>query len=437
MRRRVFFVTNDARMMLVFRREMLQALSRIFEVTIVSPKDSESEKRFSEIGCRFIACEVDRRGMNLQRDVELIARYYRIFKKEKPDAIVSFTIKPNIYAGFVARALSIPFIATVEGLGSGWENAGILSKVVQRLYGFGLEGAKIVFVLNQHIFDELARVGVKKEKMKFLPGMGVNLEYFAAVPYPKDEDTLRLLTVGRVMREKGFPELIGAAHRLEVELPNLVWHVVGAPEEKEADLLEKLKTCKNVIYHGPQSDVRPYYAMCHATTTTTIYGEGISTVCLEAAASARPVLGTNEFGVRETFVEGITGFGIKKGDVADTVHVIKNFFAIPNSERAAMGEKARSYAEENFDRNKVTWSYFVALVSIFAEESSESVEKALSSIAQSSRLPSEVAPLKEGTVPETLERFIAKCNSVSQSRGSSASVRRARAKVGVSAGSNF
>ena len=405
--KKVFFVTNNARMMLVFRREMLEAFTAIYEVTIVSPKDAESERTLSEIGCRFIPCEVDRRGTNPIKDAQLITRYWRIFKEEKPDAIVSFTIKPNIYAGFAARVLSIPFIATVEGLGSGWENAGVFSKFVQRLYGFGLKGAKIVFVLNQYIFNELARVGVKKEKMKFLPGMGVNLRHFTTTPYPKDEETLRLLTIGRVMREKGFPELIGAAHRLEAELPNLVWHVVGAPEVKEADLLEKLKTCKNVIYHGPKSDVRPYYAMCHATTTTT-YHEGISTVCLEAAASARPVLGTNEFGVKETFIEGVTGFGIKKGDVADTVRVIKNFFALSNSERAEMGEKARKYVEEKFDRNKVTWSYFTVLMSVYAKESPENLDEALQSIAASTRLPSEVILVKDGALPESLERVITK-----------------------------
>ena len=402
MKRKILILTNNARMMLVFRREMLAALRPTYDIVLACPKDPSAEKDFTDLGIRTLNVPVDRRGMNPVKDALLFVRYLRLLREERPDAVITFTIKPNIYGALAASLLHIPCIATVEGLGSGRA-----APFVRRLYAAGLKKARLVFVLNGEIFSELKGVGIDPSVMKTLPGMGVNLTYFTPTPYPSDNPP-SLLTIGRVMREKGFPELIRAAHVLKKELPNLVWHVVGAPEEREAALLLQLKECSNVVYHGPAKDVRPYYALCHATTTTTTYHEGMSTVCLEAAASARPILGTRVPGVTETFIEGKTGLGMDAGNSADTVRVIKTFFALSNQKRSEMGKAGRAFAEEHFDRNKVTWSYFSALLSVSAKDDSTSLDEALASIAESESLPSEVILVHDGTLPEALERIVAK-----------------------------
>lgn len=403
MKRKILILTNNARMMLVFRREMLAALRPTYDIVLACPKDPSAEKDFTDLGIRTLNVPVDRRGMNPVKDALLFVRYLRLLREERPDAVITFTIKPNIYGALAASLLHIPCIATVEGLGSAW--SGRAAPFVRRLYAAGLKKARLVFVLNGEIFSELKDVGIDPSVMKTLPGMGVNLTYFTPTPYPSDNPP-SLLTIGRVMREKGFPELIRAAHVLKKELPNLVWHVVGAPEEREAALLLQLKECPNVVYHGSAKDVRPYYALCHATTTT--YHEGMSTVCLEAAASARPILGTRVPGVTETFIEGKTGFGMEAGNSADTVRVIKTFFALSNQKRSEMGKAGRAFAEEHFDRNKVTWSYFSALLSVSAKDDSTSLDEALASIAESESLPSEVILVHDGTLPEALERIVAK-----------------------------
>lgn len=404
MKRKILILTNNARMMLVFRREMLAALRPTYDIVLACPKDPSAEKDFTDLGIRTLNVPVDRRGMNPVKDALLFVRYLRLLREERPDAVITFTIKPNIYGALAASLLHIPCIATVEGLGSAW--SGRAAPFVRRLYAAGLKKARLVFVLNGEIFSELKGVGIDPSVMKTLPGMGVNLTYFTPTPYPSDNPP-SLLTIGRVMREKGFPELIRAAHVLKKELPNLVWHVVGAPEEREAALLLQLKECSNVVYHGPAKDVRPYYALCHAITTTT-YHEGMSTVCLEAAASAHPILGTRVPGVTETFIEGKTGLGMDAGNSADTVRVIKTFFALSNQKRSEMGKAGRAFAEEHFDRNKVTWSYFSALLSVSAKDDSTSLDEALASIAESESLPSEVILVHDGTLPEALERIVAK-----------------------------
>ena len=404
MQRKILILTNNARMMLVFWREMLAALCRTYDIVLACPKNTSTEKDFTDLGIRTRDVPVDRRGMNPVKDALLFVRYLRLLREEHPDAVITFTIKPDIYGAWAAYLLHIPCIVTVEGLGSAW--SGKAASFVRRLYATGLKKARLIFVLNDEIYSELKGVGIDPCVMKYLPGMGVNLTYFTPTPYPSD-NLPSLLTIGLVMHEKGFPELIRAAHVLKKELPNLVWYVVGAPEERERALLLQLKECPNVVYHGPAKDVRPYYALCHATITTT-YHEGMSTVCLEAAASARPILGSRIPSVADTFIEGKTGLGRDVGDSADTVRVIKTFFGLSNQKHSEMGKAGRAFIEKRFDRNKVTWSYFTVLESVYAEDNPEALDAALESIAQSTRLPEAVVLVKDGTLPVALEHAIAK-----------------------------
>lgn len=89
--------------------------------------------------------------------------------------------------------------------------------------------------------------------------------------------------------KKSIPEVIAAADILARELPELEWHICGSAESGESYLVDELCKRKNIVFHGQQYDMRPFYAMAHATTTT--YHEGMSTICLESSACGRPVLG--------------------------------------------------------------------------------------------------------------------------------------------------
>lgn len=48
------------------------------------------------MGCEFIDLPLDRRCMNPINDFKLILNYFKILNKIKPDAVLSYTIKPNI-----------------------------------------------------------------------------------------------------------------------------------------------------------------------------------------------------------------------------------------------------------------------------------------------------------------------------------------------------
>ena len=196
-----------------FRRELIGALLENHAVTLSLP-DGDLVRPLEEMGCRFIDTPVDRRGINPVKDLGLLVRYWKLLRQEKPDLVITYTIKPNIYGGLVSRMLRIPYAVNITGLGTAFQNPGLLRSLVTFLYKIALKKAKVVFFENagnRQVFLDLGIV--PEEKTCLLSGAGVNLSHYTIAPYP-DGETTGFLFVGRVMREKGVEELFSAMERL-------------------------------------------------------------------------------------------------------------------------------------------------------------------------------------------------------------------------------
>ena len=140
-----------------FRRELIATLLEKHEVLISLP-DGDLVRPLEAMGCRFFDTPVDRRGINPMTDLKLLMRYMKLLKREKPDLVITYTIKPNIYGGMACRLLGIPYAANITGLGTAFQKQGALRKLVTALYKLALKGAKVVFFENrgnmQTLLDE-------------------------------------------------------------------------------------------------------------------------------------------------------------------------------------------------------------------------------------------------------------------------------------------
>ena len=217
-----------------FRKELLQELLKDNSVVLSLPY-GEMVEPLREAGCEFIDTPVDRRGVNPVKDFGLFLRYRKLIKTEKPDLVITYTIKPNVYGGMACRLLKVPYAVNITGLGTAFQGHGMLRRVVTTLYRLGTSGAKVMFfedVENQQIFiDEKL---VKPEKTCLLNGAGVNLEHYQVSEYPDEHGGVRFLFVGRVMQEKGIDELFSAMRRLNQEGYSCFLDVLGGFEENYA-----------------------------------------------------------------------------------------------------------------------------------------------------------------------------------------------------------
>lgn len=348
---KILILANNDVGLYQFRRELIEELLKEHEVTIALPYGKLIEP-LKEAGCSFTDIPIERRGMNPVNDLTLFSRYLRLIKQEKPGFIITYTIKPNVYGGLAARLLKVPYAANITGLGTAFENKGLLRTFVVGLYKVALRKAKVVFFENsenlQLFFDEKI---VKKEQSCLLNGAGVNLEHFQVTEYPGGDET-KFLFVGRVMKEKGIEELFAAMKMLIDEGYKCSLDVVGELEEDYSKTIKKNEAEGWLHYHGYQEDVRPFYAACHCFVLPS-WHEGMANTNLEAAASGRPVITSNVHGCLEAVEDGVTGFLCKKQNTDDLFIIMRKFMGLSHNVRKTMGLAGRKRMEEAFDKNKV------------------------------------------------------------------------------------
>ena len=350
-KKKILVVTNHSYMLWQFRRELIQRLMEDAEVVISTPFVGH-EQDFAAMGCRMLETDVDRRGINPVTDFRLYNTYVKILKTERPDMVVTYSIKPNIYAGFVCRLHKIPYCVNVQGLGTAFQKKW-LAKIVTVMYRMALKKAKTVFFENA----ENAKIFREKKitpawQQTVLPGAGVNLESYSYQEYPNN-DKVRFLYLGRIMKEKGMDELFWAVQELQKKyVGQFVLDLVGFFEDEYKEQVEKLTRDGVAVFHGFQENPRPYYGKADCVVLPS-YHEGMSNVLLEAAAIGRPLITSDIPGCREAVKQGISGLLCPVKDRNALLHTMEDFLKLSKEEREVMGRAGRKYMEEQYDKEKV------------------------------------------------------------------------------------
>lgn len=348
----ILILANHSGGLYDFRKDLIAALKQHAEVSVAVPRNDRWDE-LQALADRVIELPIDRRGMNPARDAKLLGQYRAILKRLRPDLVLTYTIKPNIYGGLACRELHIPYAVNITGLGSAIENGGWLKRFVLTLYKPVLAGTKVVFFENAGNRDTLAATGVvPRGRDVVLHGAGVNLEDYPCQPYPQ-EGAVRFLFVGRVMHEKGVDELFAAARRMKQTYGDGVeFHIAGSFEEGYKPLMDELEQTGVVKYHGYQSDMKRFYAMADCVVLPS-YHEGMSNVLLEAAASGRPLITSDIPGCREAVEPGVSGYLCPARDADALYAAMRRLLELPTAQRAAMGCRGRERMERQFGKATV------------------------------------------------------------------------------------
>ena len=360
---RVLIIANNDMGLYKFRRELLEELVKEHEVTISLP-DGEFVPAMVDLGCSFESCELlDRHGTNPVKELKLIGYYKKLIRRVKPDIVLTYTIKPNIYGGMACAALRVPYIANITGLGTALENGGLMQKVLLVLYRFGLRKAKKVFFQNAANRDFMLAKGVIRTPYDLLPGSGVNVERFAYQLYPETDSPTVFVTVGRIMKDKGADEVLYAARKIRETRPDVIFRLVGGFDGAYEETVKAAAAEGIVEYVGQQSDVIPFLRDSHAILHAS-YHEGMANVLLEAASCGRPAVATNVPGVRETYDDGISGISCPARDGDALAAAIEAFLKLPHDRKEAMGRAGREKILREFDRGIVVNKYIQEINSI-------------------------------------------------------------------------
>ena len=349
-KKKLMVITNHSYMLWQFRRELIGKLMEDYDVIISTPFVGH-EDDFAAMGCTMIETDVDRRGINPKTDMKLYLTYRRLLKEHHPDMVVTYSIKPNVYAGYACRQMRIPYCVNVQGLGTAFQKKG-LREIVIRMYKAALKKAKTVYFENKgnaKVF--LQEQIIRRGQMCLLKGAGVNLKYYTYQKYPEN-DKVHFLYLGRIMKEKGMDELFYAAKELQRKEVPFVLDLVGFFEDEYKEKIDKLVDAGIAVFHGFQEDPRPYYAMADCVVLPS-YHEGMSNVLLEAAATGRPVITSNIPGCKEAVDDGKSGLLCEAEDWNDLYRKMSKIARMSRIEREAMGVCGRDKMAREFDKDKV------------------------------------------------------------------------------------
>ena len=347
--KKILFITNHSYMFWQFRRELVQELLKEYAVTLLTPFNGH-EHDFEDLGCKVIETKLERRGIDPLKEFRLFSLYQDILKEEKPDYVITYSIKPNIYAGIACSRLHIPYAVNVQGLGTAFQKNG-LKQAAGALYGLACKSADVVFFENQANADYfISNKIVNSSKVTVLPGAGVNTDYYRYEPFQK-HDHFHFLYLGRIMKEKGADELLQAVREI-FPFHNAVLDIVGFYEEDYEEKIKELTDNHAAVFHGFQTDPRPYYAMADCVVLPS-YHEGMSNVLLEAASTGRIVITSDIPGCREAVNEGKTGFLCTVKDVKSLKNAMLEALSLSSEQMDQMSKLAREKMINEFDKYKV------------------------------------------------------------------------------------
>ena len=344
-----------------FRGELLKKLAENNTSNVCAMAFNANEKEIkiiNSLGANYIDYPVSRSGLRSSQDFKTFATLRKIFKQQKPDVILAYTIKPIIFGGLAARVVpNCRFYALVTGLGFAFQKGNwkknLLVKLVTFLYKTALKKAdKVIFQNpdNQQVFIDLGIV--PKDKTCVVNGSGVDVAHFDAKPLPSMP---KFLLIARLLGDKGIREYIAAANKVKEKYPDAVFQLVGPEDPSPNGIslaeLSILNQKNSVEYLGGTKDVRPYIEGCSIFVLPS-YHEGLPRTVLEAMATGRPILTTDVPGCRQTVVNGENGWLVEKANVRQLAEKMIWFIETPK-EWKRMAEASRAIVEDNFDVHKV------------------------------------------------------------------------------------
>ena len=358
----IIIVSNTAWSVSNFRMGLIKALiSKGCRVTAMAPPDG-NEKKLPPVGCAFIPLKnLSQAGTSPYRDWQLYLEFKRLFKQEKPDAVLLYTPKPNVYGSMAAAKLGIRCINTINGLGYTFQNPGMLSTLMLQLYRMSLRKSHKVFFQNKDDLSFFLDEKILDEKKTHLvAGSGVDTDAIQPVAKSPQKKFVFLLCT-RLIAEKGVPEYIQAAHDLHTQFPDAVFRLIGKiaihPSAIDESVLKKHMADGTIEYIEEIDDINAALNDVDVLVHPSYYKEGIPRILLEGLSKGLPIITTDSVGCRDTVDNEINGLIIPPKNAEALADAMRRMLTADKSVLENMGKASRQKALDEFDERKVIAEY--------------------------------------------------------------------------------
>lgn len=363
-RKTIAIVTNSCWNIYNFRLELIRDLQQEgYQILVIAPVDEYVHYLNKMWDIRHIPlANLQAHSTSVIRDLRLLFELYRVYRRYRPELILHFTIKPNIYGSIAANCLGIPSIATITGLGRSFLQAGWMTYVVGRLYKFAFKRVpqllfhnpddKQVFIKNQWITPEKGGV---------VNGSGIDTEFYQPREKPNMEKFI-FLFIGRLLNDKGIREFLQSSQYVKEVTKEAVCWIVGELDPQNPDTINKQELLKaiqlrHVKYFGRVKDVRAFIEKADAVVLPS-YREGMPRAILEAMGMGKPIITTDTAGCRQTINPHLqNGLLVPTRDETALGQAMLQLYQCNSEVLAQMGNASRQWAQTNFSVAQVNATY--------------------------------------------------------------------------------
>lgn len=363
----IFLLGSYAPSLLNFRGPLIRALLDAgHRVSVGAPGiPADLRATLEGMGAAVYETPLDRRGTGLLADLAYVRALQRILRAARPDVLLTYTIKPNIWGAFAAASAGVRSYAMITGLGYAFTDAGARPSLGRRLTGLVARWLYRAATRRNHrvIFQnpddrrDFIRVGglADPAKAAMINGSGVDMAHYARAPLP---DAPVVLMIARLLAAKGVRDYATAALALRARYPTARFLLVG-PFDEGADSIGRDEVAQwgsgGLDYLGPVDDVRPLIAQARIYVLPSYYREGTPRSVLEAMAMGRPVITCDAPGCRETVEHGVNGLLVPVRDPEALAAAISRLLDDP-AEADAMGEASYALVARKYDVHRVNLS---------------------------------------------------------------------------------
>ena len=353
-----------------FRGALLQALvSDNHEVIAVASGDSvQVLSKLKNMGVTYRSVHINRFGMNPLADLATVKSLFLLFRKEKPDIVFCYTVKPVIYGSIAAFLANVKkSYSMITGLGYVFQtknsNKKWLILILKILYKIALYNNKKVFLQNTDDINVALKKKIlkNKEQVVLINGSGVDTDFFDLQPIPSQT---QFLMIARLLIDKGVCEYLQAAKIIKQRYPHIKCCLVGWMDAGHPNAIDKVQLdaaiqAGTIDYLGALADVRPAIGAASVYVLPSYY-EGTPRSVLEAMSMGRPIITSNAPGCRQTVIEGENGYLVPIKNTQKLINAMEKFI-LNEGLAKTMGKASRCIAVDKYDVNKVNKSIMDAI----------------------------------------------------------------------------
>lgn len=369
MNEKIAIVSNTSWSLFNFRFQLAKSIKENgYEVIFIAPYDEYSDRLGKEFEYHDIF--MNNKGTNPAEDIKTTIEFYKLYKKIRPDVVLHYTIKPNIYGTIAASLLGIKTINNIAGLGTLFVKQGLVTKIAKWLYKYSQSKAEKIFFQNKDDFEMFTKEKlVDKNKSDILPGSGVDTNKFIPIEIEKKDNTFIFLLIARMLWDKGVGEYVEAAKAIKQKYSNVEFQLLGFldVENRSAISKEQMKEWVDgeyVTYLGTSDNVREVIAGADCIVLPSFYREGTPRTLLESASMGKPIITTDNVGCRDVVDDGVNGYLCEVRNAQDLADKMEMILSLSEEQRILIGKKGREKMINEFDESIVINKY-LNLISSF------------------------------------------------------------------------